>query len=234
VRVTRVKGRKQTEWIVLPSAVQLAIKNMPPPLDPGPAVPDGRGLVMDRKGALHYHWSPIRAAFRQTVTDERWEELRAGQSDQRSLDFYALRHFCASIIVDRGGNEYDVAHQLGNTPEVARKVYIHGYRDRVNARNADRLNNVVEEVDVRAAGDGRRRAVCLPCAGDYPAPHDLRCDRPKTARNGPCRSTTNQCEKVRACRDNVLRTHGVEPSPNTATSHRSGVEVASGGSTRAR
>jgi integrase len=152
VKVTRVKGRKQTEMIVLPSAVQAAIRRMPPPLDAGPLFRTVSGLVMDRKGALHYHWSPIRAAFRQTVTDERWAELLAGQSDQRSLDFYALRHFCASIIVDRGGDEYAVSQQLGNTPDVARRVYIHGYRDRVNERNRERLErgNVVDLGAVRA------------------------------------------------------------------------------------
>jgi hypothetical protein len=31
VRVTRVKGRKQTEWVVLPVAVQEAIEGMPAP-----------------------------------------------------------------------------------------------------------------------------------------------------------------------------------------------------------
>jgi integrase len=146
VRVTRVKGRKQTEWIVLPEVVQAAVAAIPPALDQGPLFRTVTGIPMDRKGALHYHWSPIRAAFRQTVTPARWQELLEGQSDKRSLDFYALRHFCASILVDRGGDEYDVSHQLGNTPEVARRVYIHGYRDRVNARNRDRLEgaNVVD------------------------------------------------------------------------------------------
>jgi integrase len=144
VRVTRVKGRKQTEWIVLPSAVRDAIRAMPPAPDPGPLFRTVTGIAVDRKGALHYHWSPIRAAFRQTLTAERWAELLEGQSDKRSLDFYALRHFCASIIVDRGGNEFDVSQQLGNTPEVARAVYIHGYRDRINDRNRERLENVVD------------------------------------------------------------------------------------------
>jgi integrase len=138
VRVTRVKGCKQTEWIVLPQAVQDAIGRMRPS-GKGPLFTTVTGLPMDRKGALNYHWTPIRAAFRATVSDERWAELLKGQSDRRSLDFYSCRHFCASIIVDRGGNEYDVAQQLGNTPEVCRKTYIHGYRDRINDRNRERL-----------------------------------------------------------------------------------------------
>jgi integrase len=139
VRVTRVKGRKQTEWIVLPTVVQDAIRAMPGLPSRGPLFPTLHGTNMARKGALSHYWTPIRAAFRETVTLERWAELVRGQSDKRSFDFYSCRHFCASIIVDRGGNEYDVAQQLGNTPEVCREVYVHGYRDRVNDRNRERL-----------------------------------------------------------------------------------------------
>lgn len=139
VRLTRVKGRRQTEWVVLPRAVQDAVRAMPTMPTSGPIFTTVTGLPMDSKGALHYHWKPIRAAFRETVTDARWAELLCGQSAKRGLDFYSARHFCASIIVDRGGNEDDVAQQLGNTAEVCRRVYIHGYRDRINERNRERL-----------------------------------------------------------------------------------------------
>lgn len=151
VRVTRVKGRKQTEWIVLPAAVQDAIRAMPP--SDGLLFETVTGRPMDTKGALHYAWRPVREAFRATVTPARWAELLNGQSDKKSLDFYALRHYCASVIVDRGGNEYDCAQQLGNTPEVCRKTYIHGYRDRINDRNRARLQgeNVVDINERRKA-----------------------------------------------------------------------------------
>ena len=153
VRVTRVKGAKQTEWIVLPRQVIAALDAMPPRHSPR-LFSTVQGKPMGTKGDLHYYWSPIRAAFKTTCTPERWAELLEGQSDRRSLDFYALRHFCASIIVDRGGDEYDVAQQLGNTPEVCRKVYIHGYRDRVNERNRARLEGAPNVVDL---GERRRQ-----------------------------------------------------------------------------
>jgi integrase len=73
------------------------------------------------------------------VTPERWAELLNG-SEGRDLPFYALRHFAASIIVDRGGNEYEVAAQLGNSPEVARDRYVHTFRERANERNRARLD----------------------------------------------------------------------------------------------
>lgn len=138
VRVTRVKGRKQTEWIVLPVAVQDAIRAMPP-VTRGPIFPTVTGRRMDTKGGLHYAWSPVRAAFKATVTPERYAELLHG-SAEKDIPFYALRHFAASIIVDRGGNEFDCAQQLGNTPDVCRKVYVHGYAQRINDRNRERLN----------------------------------------------------------------------------------------------
>src|SRR5207247_630288 len=81
------------------------------------------------------YWDPVRAAFRQTISEQRWEELLDGSEDGKSLDFYALRHACASLIVAAGGNEYDVSSQLGNSPEVARETYIHRYIEEANERN---------------------------------------------------------------------------------------------------
>jgi hypothetical protein len=109
---------------------------------------------MDTKGGLHYAWSPVRAAFKATVTPERWAELLNGQSDKMDLAYYSMRHFAASIIVDRGGNEYDVAEQLGNTPDVCRRVYVHGFRDRIRERNRERLN-APGVVDLAAERDRR-------------------------------------------------------------------------------
>jgi integrase len=101
----------------------------------GPIFPTVTGRRMDTKSALHYAWSPIRAAFKATCTPERYAELLNG-SAEKDIPFYVCRHFAASMIVDRGGNEFDVAQQLGNTPEVCRKTYIHGYKDqRINERN---------------------------------------------------------------------------------------------------
>jgi integrase len=135
VRVTRVKGRKQTDTVVLPSVARDAILDMPASSGVLFRTVTGQRMV---KGALAYHWGPIRAAFRQTVTPDRWGELVEGTKNP-DLSFYALRHHAASVIVDRGGNEYDVAQQLGNTPDVCREVYIHSYKERINARNRERL-----------------------------------------------------------------------------------------------
>ena len=99
------------------------------------------------RGALRYHWDPVRSAFRKTVTPERWGELLGGQDN---LDFYVLRHFVASVMADRGASARDIAHQLGNSVEVCEATYIHGYRDRINDRNRRLLERpVVVDLDAR-------------------------------------------------------------------------------------
>jgi integrase len=150
VQITRVKGRMQTETVVLPSLAVDAIQGMPRiPNQDGLVFPTIRGARMD-KGSLRYYWDPVRSAFRATITPDRWRDLCEGQQD---LDFYVLRHYCASLIVERGGNEYDVAAQLGNTPEVARRTYIHSYED----RQRDRLRGLLEKPAPVVALDERRR-----------------------------------------------------------------------------
>jgi len=136
VKIKRVKkrgGRYPTDTVVLPAHASDAIRAMDIP-GSGPIFRTVHGKPFV-KGALKYYWDPIRAAFRETVTDKRWEELLDGTEDGKNLDFYALRHFCASQIVNNGGNEYDVSAQLGNSPEVARETYIHQYQDDRNQRN---------------------------------------------------------------------------------------------------
>lgn len=135
--VRRIKPPYNTDTVVVASPVMDALREMH-------RIANREGLLFPAvsgvpyiKGTLRYYWDPVRSAFRLKVSAERWAELCEGQSD---LDFYALRHFAASIIVARGGNEFDVAAQLGNTPEVARETYIHEYRD----RQRERLRGLLE------------------------------------------------------------------------------------------
>jgi integrase len=129
VTVQRVKGKKNTETIVLPRAAGHALLEMPGART-GLLFKTTRGQGYD-KGAWGYYWRPVRAAFAAQLDPDRRAELQAVKG---ALDPYALRHFCASVIVDRGGNEFEVAHQLGNSPEVCRDTYIHTHRDRTNDR----------------------------------------------------------------------------------------------------
>jgi integrase len=137
VTVKRVKPPYSRDVVVLPSIAADAIQAMPRISNQaGLLFPSIRGKRVE-KGGLRYLWDPVRSAFQATVSPARWAELCEGQEN---LDFYALRHYCASVIVERGGNEYDVSAQLGNTPQVARETYIHAYED----RQRDRLRGLLE------------------------------------------------------------------------------------------
>jgi len=46
-------------------------------------------------------------------------------------------------MADRGASARDIAHQLGNSVEVCEATYIHRYRDRINARNRQLLEQPV-------------------------------------------------------------------------------------------
>lgn len=150
VTIQRIKGKRHTDRIVLPSIAADAIQRMPRIDNPqGLVFPTVRGAKME-KGALRYYWDPVRSAFRATIAPDRWQALCESQPD---LDFYVLRHYCASLIVERGGNEYDVSAQLGNTPEVCRRTYIHRYED----RQRDRLRGLLERPAPVVDLDQRRK-----------------------------------------------------------------------------
>lgn len=160
VKIKRVKKRgaeRPTDTVVLPTIVSDAIWSMPTQLH-GPIFRTRAGARM-QKGALAWYWGPIRSAFRAKITPERWAELLGGQA---TFDFYLLRHFCASMIVANGGNEFDCAAQLGNSPEVCRATYVHQYRDERNARNRRFLDtaggNVVDLRQVHRLRRARQRS----------------------------------------------------------------------------
>jgi integrase len=137
VRIRRVKkrgGTHPTDVVVLPQAAIDAIRAMPVIPASGPLFTTVTGKPMV-KGNLVHAWEPIRSAFRETVTEQRWRELLDAQEDDtKNLAFYTLRHFCASVLADRGASMADIAHQLGNSEQVCRETYVHAFVDRSNDR----------------------------------------------------------------------------------------------------
>lgn len=150
VTVKRVKPPYSTDTVVLARAAGDAlIDAMPHLAKEGPMFRTVTGRLMTGHNPANY-WQPVRDKFEAKTDPERWAALLGGQD---TFDFYSMRHFCASIIVERGGNEYDGSKQLGNTPEVFRETYLHEYADRVLERNR-RLLDQPAVVDLDAA---RRR-----------------------------------------------------------------------------
>jgi integrase len=149
VTVSRVKGKQQTEVVVLPPAAAAALLAMPAPHS-GLLFKTAQGASYD-KGSWGYYWRPVRAAFVAQLAPARRAELQAVKG---ALDPYALRHFCGSLMADRGLSEFDISHQLGNSPEVCRETYIHTHRDRANDRVALALSAGVVDLNQRRRGRG--------------------------------------------------------------------------------
>lgn len=156
VRVKRVKkrgGKYPTDTVVLPVAAIDAIRAMPMIPAHGPLFTTVTGKPFS-KGNLRYHWDPIRSAFRHTVSEERWRELLdAQEEDEKNLAFYTMRHFCASVLADRGASMADIAHQLGNSEQVCRETYTHPFTDRTN----DRVRSLLDGGNVSDLDSVRNR-----------------------------------------------------------------------------
>ena len=69
------------------------------------------------KGTLHYYWRPVRTAF-----------------GRPTMDFYELRHFCATHLLEMGVSHSDVAVQLGHTDGGALVMSTYGHPTEAGAR----------------------------------------------------------------------------------------------------
>jgi integrase len=139
VTIRRVKKRGNvypTDVVAFPDAAQAAVLAIPSLPASGPIFRTITGRPIT-KGAHRYWWDAVRKGFERELGPARRAQLLNGRPD---LDFYELRHFCASLLADRGASEFDIAHQLGNSPQVCRETYIHTHRDRTNDRNRTLLN----------------------------------------------------------------------------------------------
>jgi integrase len=81
------------------------------------------------KGAIHRYFVPVRAAF-----------------GRPKLQFYSLRHSCATLLLERGISPEDVAIQLGHRDggTLVRSLYGHPDEDRARARIAAAFSESAE------------------------------------------------------------------------------------------
>jgi integrase len=151
VTIRRCKKPYDTDTVVIPKAALDALREVQGQLaQTGPMFRSVTGKPV-AKGGLSYLWTPIAAAFRETVSEERWEALTEGQP---GFAVYSLRHRVASVMADRGASARDIAEQLGNSPEVCERVYIHPYADDVRERNRNLLDQP-SVVDLSVAREKR-------------------------------------------------------------------------------
>lgn len=96
--------------------------------------PRGRRFT---ESSLYYYWNPVRAAF-----------------GRPGMDFYELRHFCATHLLELGVSHADVAIQLGHTDGGALVMSTYGHPSEEGAR--ERLKRAYERkvTPLRVAQDG--------------------------------------------------------------------------------
>jgi integrase len=94
---------------VLPPPAREALTDVPARLDvPWLFVtPRGRRFA---KSSLYYYWNPVRAVF-----------------GRPGMDYYELRHFCATHLLELGVSHADVAIQLGHTDGGALVMSTYGH-----------------------------------------------------------------------------------------------------------
>jgi integrase len=102
--------------VILPPLARQALHDVVPRVD----VPwlfvtrNGRRFA---KSSLLYYWNPVRAAF-----------------GRPGMDFYELRHFCATHLLELGVSHADVAVQLGHTDGGALVMSTYGHPSEDGAR----------------------------------------------------------------------------------------------------
>lgn len=100
-------GRERV--VVLPPPAREALADVPARLDVPWLFVTPRNRRFS-KSSLYYYWNPVRAAF-----------------GRPGMDYYELRHFCATHLLDLGVSHADVAVQLGHTDGGALVMSTYGH-----------------------------------------------------------------------------------------------------------
>lgn len=106
----------QARVVILPPPAREALTAVPPRVDVPWLFTTPRGRRLS-KGSLLYYWRPVRAAF-----------------GRPEMDFYELRHFCATHLLELGVAHADVAVQLGHTDGGALVMSTYGHPSEDAAR----------------------------------------------------------------------------------------------------
>jgi integrase len=133
------KNGRERIVILPPPPAREALTDVPVRLDVPWLVVTPRGRRFS-KSSLYYYWNPVRAAF-----------------GRPGMDFYELRHFCATHLLELGVSHADVAIQLGHTDGGALVMSTYGHPSEEGAR--ERLKRAYERMvtPLRVAQDGSQK-----------------------------------------------------------------------------
>lgn len=112
----RLPKNNKERVVILPPPARVALGDVMPRLDVPWLFVSKRGMQL-RETSLTYCWHPVRAAF-----------------GRPTIDFYELRHFCATHLLELGLSPADVAIQLGHTDGGALAMSTYGHPSEDAAR----------------------------------------------------------------------------------------------------
>lgn len=123
--------------VILPPPARDALLDVVPRVDT-PWLFVTRSGRQFRKSSLLYYWNPVRAAF-----------------GRPGMDFYELRHFCATHLLELGVSHADVAVQLGHRDGGALVMSTYGHPSEDSARERLKLAYVRNVHSLRGASAAR-------------------------------------------------------------------------------
>jgi integrase len=120
--------------VVLPPAAAEALKGIPRHLADDIVFRTVRGLPYT--GRTHHHtWNPVRKAFVASLPEHHHLRVRLARDPGNDFDFYELRHFCATHLLELGLAPADVALQLGHRDGGALVMSTYGHPSEDAARD---------------------------------------------------------------------------------------------------
>lgn len=145
--------------IYVPEPAQRAVLDKPRRLDDDLMFRTKRGKQW-RAPNWHLTWDPIRRAFAASLPETHHLRERIAADENDHLDFYELRHFGASYMLnDLELEPWIIAEQLRHTDGGALVVRLYGHPDRKKA--IDRIRRAytgAAVTDLRGTDTGSRRA----------------------------------------------------------------------------
>jgi integrase len=132
----------KTRTVILTPPARDALLDLTPRLDVPWLFTTPRGLRLS-KSTLHYYWRQVRIQF-----------------GRPGMDFYELRHFCATHLLELGVAHADVAVQLGHTDGGALVMSTYGHPSEDGARQRLKRafgNNVASLADSKSGSQSRSK-----------------------------------------------------------------------------
>jgi integrase len=162
VRRETAPKHNSTGTIYVPEPALEAIRRKPRRIDDDLIFRTVRGNQF-RQESIHRAWAPVRAAFTETLPTTHHLRLRLDEDPKDQLDFYELRHFGASYMLnDLEIEPWVIAEQLRHTDGGVLIVQLYGHPSRMKAIEIMRRahgGNIARIEDASGAdAPARRRA----------------------------------------------------------------------------